>query len=119
METITLLKAIVRAVDDKLGEDIKVINVSNRTIIGEYFVICSASNSRRLNAVKESVIESVEKLGLTIHHQEGAHGSEWLLVDAYDVIVHIFTKEERERINMEELFKDEPSIDVLSLLDKE
>ena len=89
METITLLKAIVRAVDDKLGEDIKVINVSNRTIIGEYFVICSASNSRRLNAVKESVIESVEKLGLNIHHQEGAHGSEWLLVDAYDVIVPV------------------------------
>lgn len=118
MDTIILLKEIVKAVDDKMGEDIKVINVSNKTIFGEYYVICSASSSRRLNAVKESVIESVEKLGLNIHHKEGISGSEWMLVDAYDVIVHIFTKEERERIKLEEIFKDEPSIDVLALLDK-
>ncbi len=111
------LKSIIKAIDDKLGEELEIIDVSELTPLANYYVICTASNSRRLNAIKEAVVEAVEKLGLSIHHVEGKSNSEWLLVDAHDIIVHILTPNERERLNFEELFKNQPHIDPASYLE--
>lgn len=107
-----ILSAVVRAIDDKLGEDIDIIDVSNSNPLAEYYVVCTASNSRRIHAIKESVEEAIEKLGYKIHHVEGKANSEWVLVDAREVIVHIFSPNERKRFNFEELFHDLPHVSV-------
>lgn len=107
-----VLSAVVRAIDDKLGEDIDVIDMSSTNPLVEYYVVCTATNARRINAVKESVVEAIEKLGMKIHHTEGKSDSEWVLVDAYDIVVHIFSPSARERFDFESLFKDLPHINI-------
>lgn len=107
-----VLSAVIRAIDEKLGEDIDVIDMSTANPLVEYYVVCTASNSRRVNAIKESVVEAIEKLGMKIHHTEGKNDSEWVLVDAYDIVVHIFSPDARRRFDFESLFKDLPHVNV-------
>ncbi len=105
------LQCVVKAIDDKQGEDIDIVDVSSSSPLASYYVICTASNSRRLNAIKEAICESIDKLGVSIHHIEGKRDSEWLLVDLDGIIVHILTPNERHRINFEELYHNLPHID--------
>lgn len=100
-----LLKTIIQAIDEKQGENIEIIDVTPNTPLASYYVICSASNVRKLNAIKEGIVERLEKMRLPIHHVEGTTESGWILVDAYDVIVHIFSEENRQEINLETLLK--------------
>lgn len=110
------LKTILKAIDDKQGEDIEIIDVRNISPFATYYVICTANNKRRVHAIQEAVQEELEKMGQSIHHCEGNKDSEWVLVDAYDVIVHIFSPEERKRFDFRSLFQNEPHLDPDKLL---
>ena len=111
-----ILQAVVRALDDKKGEDIEIIHVEDVNPFAQYYVLCTADNSRRLNALKEASIEAIEKLGKGIHHFEGKSKSEWILIDAYDIVIHIFSPDERERLDFDELFAHQKRIPVEPVL---
>lgn len=99
------MKAIKLALEEKKAEDIIIIDVREKTPLNDYHVICSASNQRKMAAIKEEVEKQIEHAGGKLHHIEGTPESGWILVDAFDIIVHIFSLEERDRIRLEDLFK--------------
>ena len=100
------LKAAHKAIDDKMGEDIVVLDIHEVSIISEYFVIASANNSNQLKAIAEHVEEKLFEAGLKIRHIEGVQTARWILMDFGHIIVHLFCKEEREHYRLERLWGD-------------
>lgn len=94
-----------KVLDDHKATDIEVIDVKERTPFADYYVIATASNVRQLNALAEIIEEEFEKNKFDVGHIEGKADSGWILIDAHHVIVNLFTKEERERISLEDLVK--------------
>lgn len=107
-----ILKITVKALDEKKGEDIKVLDFRNKSSIADYFVICHANNLRLMNALVDNVIEKLEEAGYVIKNVEGDDSSGWLLVDAYDVIVHVFMNEQRHFYGLEKLWLDIPMVNI-------
>ena len=96
-------KAILELLNETKAEDIQIIDVRDRTPFSEYYILVTASNPRQMNALKDAVVERLEKLKANVHHVEGSGDSGWILVDAYHVIINIFLKEERERVSLEQI----------------
>ena len=110
------LRLILNALDEKKAEQITVIDISNKIPMFDYYVIANGSNPRQLNALSSAVEEAVEKLNEHIHHIEGTGDSGWMIVDANEIIVHVFTDETRKYFDFDNLFKDCPIVDAESLL---
>ena len=96
-------KAILELLNETKAEDIQIIDVRDKTPFSEYYILVTATNPRQMNALKEAVVEKIETLKGKINHVEGNENSGWILVDAYHVIINIFSKEERERISLEQI----------------
>lgn len=99
-------KVAYKAIDDKMGIDIKVLNISEISVIADYFVIASANNSSQLKAMADEVDEQLFKIGYKLKHSEGFQGNSWILLDFGDVVVHLFNKEERDFYNIERIWGD-------------
>ena len=110
MEKVTskaLAIEICKAMSDKLGKDIIVLYVREKTDLCDYFVIASGSNAPQIRAMGERVEELVEKeLGLVPTRTEGVRDGRWAVVDYGDVIVHIFNDETRLFYHLERLWTD-------------
>jgi len=96
-------KGILQLLEETKAEDIQIIDVRDKTPFSEYYILVTATNPRQMNALKEAVVEKIETLKGKINHVEGNENSGWILVDAYHVVVNIFSKEERERISLEQI----------------
>ena len=98
---------VCKALSDKLGKDIVVLYVREKTDLCDYFVIASGSNAPQIRAMGERVEELVEKnLGLVPTRTEGVRDGRWAVIDYGDVIVHIFNDETRLFYHLERLWKD-------------
>ena len=87
---------------DKKGEGIVLLDVRERTLIADYFVICNGSSDRQLKAIVDAVTESVKKkYGIPARYVEGDPSGGWVLIDYRDVIVHIFAPERRSFYDLE------------------
>ena len=108
MENITsdkLSSVIARILDDKLGKDIAILNISNVSVLADYFVICSADTSTQVRALTSYVKEDVKKLFERLPNgQEHDLKNRWNLLDYGDVVVHILHKEERETYAIEKFW---------------
>ena len=87
-----MLELIIKAINDKKGEDIIAIDVSKSSPICDYFVVCSASNERQMITIANSIDEELSKNDYDIKKIDGK-GSKWIVVDAREVVIHIFAKE--------------------------
>jgi ribosome-associated protein len=96
-------KGILQLLEETKAEDVQLIDVRERTPFSEYYILVTATNPRQMNAIKEAVVEKIESLLGKINHVEGNENSGWILVDAYHIIINIFSKEERERISLEQI----------------
>ncbi len=103
---LTMAKTAYDALADKKGEDIKVIDLSEITVIADYFVITNGTSDAQITALVDSVEEKMEKAGYTLNMKEGQDSSAWILMDYGDVIVHIFDRENREFYNLERIWSD-------------
>ena len=110
------LKTIVQTLDNKLGKDIVVLDMSLTSPVCDYFVIVTAGNERLLNSLKENVEEECDKKGYFVKSIEGRKNSKWILMDYGDIIVHIFDPEERKNYNLEKLWSDQPTVSIEELL---
>ena len=110
------LEIIVKALDDKLAKDIVVIDMQLASPVFDTFVVCSADNERLMNALKDSVEDSMAENGYEVRSIEGRRNSKWLLMDYGDIIVHIFDQDERDSYNLEKLWSDMPRIDISGYL---
>lgn len=112
MKSEEILEVVVRAADDKLAENIVVMDVRGLTSIGDYFVVMNGRNERQMGAIAEGITQSVHKNNIPLKNQEGKDSGNWTLIDLSDVIVHIFSNDERSYYNLEKLWSDAPLVDI-------
>ena len=101
------IMGIVRhAMEDKKAENVKVIYIGEISVVADYFVICSASNTSQLEAIVDNIGEEMAKNGIFSKKQEGNRNSGWILLDYGDVVAHVFLKEDRDFYNLERIWSD-------------
>lgn len=107
-ETKKLLKKIISSIEDKKGKDIISIDLSKiDNAITNYFVICSATSTTQVDAIYDNIMEKVyEDLNMKPFHREGYENSEWILIDYFDLVVHIFLEDIRNFYKLEDLWAD-------------
>lgn len=94
-----------RALEDKKGEDVKVIDISHVSVMADYFIIANGNSESQVTALVDNVDEKMHEAGYTLKQQEGKGGA-WVLLDYGDVIVHVFDKENRLFYNLERIWSD-------------
>ena len=94
------------------GEDVCILDVRNKSPYVSYYIVASASNDRRLQALKSAAEESIYDNYLELHHVEGRNGSTWILLDAGQFVIQLFTKSMRNEVNFDGLYKDCPCLPV-------
>ena len=111
-EAVALSIAAAEAASDKLAEDIVAIDVSEKLVITDVFVLCSAANERQVKSVVDAVEERLHAMGSKPLRREGEAEGRWVLLDFGDIVVHVQHSEERSFYDLERLWKDCPRIEV-------
>lgn len=112
-KTLEIVKTIKAVLEDKKGEDIEILDISEVSVVADYFVVASADNVIQLNAMKEEIDERLYKeYQLSPKDVEGKRGSTWVLLDFGDVVVHLFTREDRAFYDLERIWKDGKKIEI-------
>ena len=106
------LEIIVKVLDDKRATDIGVLDISNLTSLGDYFIICTCSSDVQVRACSDEVEEKSKENGFAPKHIEGYRGGNWILVDFGDIIVHIMERETREFYVLERLWDDAKRLEI-------
>ena len=106
----------VKAIDDKLGKDIKVIDIANVSVVADYFIIASGANKNQVQAIVENVDDELAKAGHHPKQVEGYQTANWILLDYGDIIIHIFDEESRLFYDIERIWRDGQDVDVQELL---
>ena len=97
-----------KAISEKKGLDIKIINIEGLSSISDYFVLTTGNNINQVRAISDEVFESLAKEKIHPSHLEGYDKGTWILMDYKDFIVHIFDKDARDFYNLERIWKDAP-----------
>ena len=116
MTSLEQARKIVQVMDSKKAKDIRLIKIEGISSLGDYFVVASASNTTQVNAIADEVEDEMTKLGLEPNRVEGRQSAQWILMDYYDVMVHVFLDEARNFYNLERLWSDAPQLDISDLL---
>ncbi|WP_129045172.1 ribosome silencing factor [Companilactobacillus metriopterae] len=116
MESKEIMELAVRAADSKHANDIEVLNISEISIMADYFVIMDAGSQRQVNSIVEEILDQIGKNGVEVGHVEGKRDSEWILIDLHDVVIHVFNTEQREFFNIEKLWSEAPNVDISDLV---
>lgn len=112
-ESTRLLRTAALAADEKLGSDLVALDVSATLYITDAFLIISAENERQISSIVDAVEEALQKThGRKPLRREGRGGGDWVLLDFGDIVVHVFSAEQREYYALERLWKDCPVIDL-------
>lgn len=111
----TMIKNAVNALEDKKGEDIKIINISEISPIADCFILATGSNRSQVQAMADSVEERMHKAGFHLKQVEGYDGANWILMDFVDIVVHIFDRESRDFYDLERIWKDGKIIELKEL----
>jgi ribosome-associated protein len=104
MQTKELLQLVKEVLDDRKGQDITVLDVEGKTSITDFMVIVTATSERHANALASYVLEKVKEKGLIPLGLEGEKGSDWVLLDLGDVILHSMTAKARDFYQLEKLW---------------
>ena len=107
-----------KAIDDKKGQDIKIIDIHNVSVIADYFVIASGTNSNQVQAIVDNVEEQLGRAGFEAKQIEGNRNSSWILMDYGDMIVHVFDEEKRLFYDLERIWRDGKVLEMDAFLEK-
>ena len=99
-------EAIAEVIDSKKGHDIKVMYVEDKTVIAEYFVLCTGNSSTQIKALSGEVEYKLGLRGVQPYGIEGRDNNAWIVLDYSNVIVHIFSREARDFYNLDKLYND-------------
>lgn len=112
MDSKEMVKLAYKALDEKKGEDIQVIEIKDISIIADYFIIANGTNTPHVDALVNSVTETLGRQGCEPKRIEGIRSASWILMDYGDVIVHVFSKEDRLFYNLERIWRDGKNISI-------
>jgi len=107
MKITEIKKNIETILDNNKAQNIISINLKNKSYIADYMIVASGTSSRHLQALSEILIIELKKVGLEGCRIEGRDSNDWKLVDAIDIIVHIFNPEKREFYDLEKMWSEE------------
>lgn len=111
-QAIKFAKIAAQAAHDKKAENIALLDVSEQLVITDIFVIASASNDRQVAAIVDAVEEALTEVGAKPIRREGEREGKWVLLDYFDIVVHIQQEQERTLYDLERLWRDCPHISV-------
>ena len=115
METNMTVEKIVKVLDNKKAEEIKVIKISELTVLSDYFIIANGTSNTHVRALAEEVEAELSEIGVEPRNIEG-RSTGWILLDYGDVVVHVFTPRDREYYNLERLWQDGEEIDISDII---
>ena len=96
----------VEALEDKKAEDITIIDISEVSVLADYFIIADSSNRNQVQAMADSAEEALGRAGYDAKQIEGYQSANWILMDYKDIIVHVFSKEDRAFYDLERIWRD-------------
>ncbi|HLR74296.1 MAG TPA: ribosome silencing factor [Virgibacillus sp.] len=101
-----IIEVVAETCDDKRAENIVVLDMDQVSLIADYFLICHANNERQVQAIARAVKESLEQQNIMLEYMEGFENARWVVIDAGNIVCHIFHKDERAYYNLERLWGD-------------
>lgn len=105
-----MAKLAYQALEEKKGEDIKIIDIAEISVLADYFIIANGTNANQVNALVDSVEEALSKAEYDVKQREGYGLGNWVLLDFGDIIVHVFDKENRLFYDLERIWRDGKAI---------
>tara|TARA_R110002111_G_scaffold173536_1_gene239146 strand:+ start:340 stop:852 length:513 start_codon:yes stop_codon:yes gene_type:complete len=114
--TLELIKNCCRALDGKKAEDLRVLDVHEQSSVTDYMVIATATSEPHLRALRVEVEKVLDAAKAIIVGMDAAPGTGWMVIDAFDVMIHVFLPENRQNYGLENLWKDGKAISVTTLL---
>jgi ribosome-associated protein len=118
LQGLDIVKVACKALDDKKAMDIKAIEVTEITVLADYFILATATSSTHVRALSDEVEDALTKQGLEPHHIEG-RTTGWILLDYGTVVVHVFTPDQRELYSLEHLWGDAKEVDISAIITEE
>lgn len=112
MELKEIVKKIYKIIEDKKGDDIKVIDISKISSIADYFIIAGANNINQVQAISDEIDFNLGKEGILPKAVEGNKNATWMLLDYNDIVVHIFLKEDRVFYDLERIWRDGTEVEI-------
>ena len=106
MTTKEIALAAAKALEEKKGVGIKLLEVTEVTTLAEYFLICTGTSNTHVKTLCDAVEETVEAAGEPMLHREGHRGGTWVLLDFGSLVCHVFTEEPRQFYDLERLWND-------------
>ena len=101
-----LKKEIENILNKNKAKEVKVINLRDKTSIADFMIVASGNSSRHIQALSEILLEELKKKGIENCHLEGRNSKEWKLIDAVDIIIHIFHPEKRKFYDLEKMLSE-------------
>ena len=105
-----IVKLINKALEDEKAFDVKYINLQDRSTIADYMIIASGTSSRHVSSMSNNLIKKIKSFGVKSRKPEGLTNSDWVLIDANDIVIHLFRPEVREFYKLEKMWET-PSFD--------
>ena len=101
-----LKKEIEIILNDNKAMEIKSINLKDKTSIADFMIVASGNSSRHIQALSEKLVDELKKKGISDCRLEGKNSNDWKLIDAIDIIIHIFHPEKRKFYNLEKMWSE-------------
>ena len=114
-QSLNMVKIAYDALDDKLAEDIKIIDIRSISVLADYFIIADVNKKNQVQAIVYNVQEELFKAGYEMKQMEGYREGNWILLDFGDIIIHIFDKENRLFYDLERIWKDGKEVSIEEL----
>lgn len=119
MNSKEIAKLAIQALEDKKAEDIKVIDISEVSVIADYFIIANGTNRSQIQALSDNVEEVLGRAQIPLRQVEGYDSANWVLLDFHDVIIHIFDKENRLFYDLERIWRDGKIVETEQFIENE
>ena len=111
------IQRAIAAADAKKADDVVLLDLRKAAGFADYFLICSGGNPRQIRAIADAIMEALASDGARPAHVEGYQRSEWILLDYFDFVVHVFSAQTRAFYGLERLWGNATSVDISALLD--
>ncbi|NMA33355.1 MAG: ribosome silencing factor [Clostridiaceae bacterium] len=106
MGTRTIADTAYGILEDKKARDIEIIDISEVSILADYFIICSGTSTTHIKTLADELEAKMDEAGYNLIHKEGYQSARWILLDFGQLVVHIFNEEDRSFYNLERLWAD-------------
>lgn len=110
-----MVKIAYNAIDDKKGMDISIIDISEISVLADYFIIAGGSNINQIKAIADNVVERLGKEDVHPKSIEGYNYANWILMDYKDIVVHVFNQDDRLFYDLERIWRDGKTVNINEL----